>query len=121
VDEIASYFKSQLYTIKKLRPDACIIVIGPSDMSTKVEGEMATYPLLPYMVKKMKQASKDAGAGYWDMYEAMGGKNSMSYWVEQDWAVDDYTHFSPQGAKIISEMFYEAFLVEYQNFMNKDK
>lgn len=118
-DEIAGYFKSQLYTIKKLRPDACIIVIGPSDMATLQNGEMLTYPILPYWVKKMKQATKEAGAAYWDLYEAMGGKNTMAYWVEQGWAVDDYTHFSPEGAKVVSEMFYEAFLLEYQNYMKE--
>ncbi len=118
-DEIAGYFKSQLYTIKKLRPDACIIVIGPSDMSTLVDGEMVTYPLLPYWIKKMKQATKDAGAAYWDCYEAMGGKNSMAYWVKQGWAGKDHVHFSMDGAKVVSEMFYEAFLLEYQNYMSQ--
>jgi lysophospholipase L1-like esterase len=120
-DEVARFFKSQLLTIKKLRPDASIIVIGPSDMSTMVDGVMATYPILPYMVKKMRQASNEAGAAYWDVYAAMGGKNTMAYWVEQGWAVNDYTHFSPQGAKVVSEMFYEAFLLEYQKFINKEK
>ena len=120
-DDVARFFKSQLLTIKKLRPDAAIIVIGPSDMSTRVDGEMVTYPILPYMVKKMKQVSNEAGAGYWDLYTAMGGKNTMAYWVEQGWAVDDYTHFSPQGAKVVSEMFYEAFLLEYQNYVNGQK
>lgn len=120
-DDVTRFFKSQLLTIKKLRPDASIIVIGPSDMATRIDGEMATYPLLPYIVKKMKQASVEAGAAYWDLYAAMGGKNTMSYWVEQGWAVEDYTHFSPQGAKVVSEMFYEAFLLEYQKFINKEK
>lgn len=120
-DDVARFFKSQLYTIKKLRPNACIIVIGPSDMSTKIDGEMKTYPILPYVVKKMKQASLEAGAAYWDLYAAMGGENTMAYWVEQGWAGEDYTHFTPGGAKVVSEMFYEAFLLEYQKYMDTKK
>lgn len=114
--QYANYFKSNLYTLKKLKPNAVIIVIGPSDMSTKIDGEYQTYPLLTTLIADMKQASFDAGAAYWDIYSAMGGENSMLTWVEKDLAGPDYTHFTPSGARFVAEMFYEAFLFEYQQY-----
>jgi len=117
--QYANFFYSQLVALKRIRPGACVLVIGPSDMSYKVEGEYITYPMLPYVVNELKAASLKAGASFWDMYAAMGGENSMPTWVEKGLAGEDYTHFTPGGARFIAEMFYEAFIYEYQNYMKK--
>lgn len=109
----ARQFKGQLNTIKRLRPSAAIIVIGPSDMSYFTEGNYETYSVLPTLVRMMKKYSQEAGAGYWDLFEAMGGMNSMPSWVERGLAGKDYIHFSPKGASIASQLFYEAFAAEY--------
>ena len=108
------WFKSQLKTIKNMRPDASFIVIGPSDMSFKEGDRFITYPFLPLVRDELKKAALSAGYGYWDMYEAMGGMNSMPSWVnaEPSLAGADYIHFTPKGAKLIANMFYNALMVE---------
>ena len=110
----ANWFKSQLKTIKRMRPDASFIVIGPSDMSYKEGDRFVTYQFLPLVRDELKKASLAAGYGYWDMYEAMGGFNSMPSWVNAEPALAgaDYTHFTPRGAKLIANMFYNALMVE---------
>ena len=109
----ASYFAGQLRSIKAMRPNVAIIVIGPSDMSMMKDGIYETYPLLPYLVDQMKKKSLEVGAGYWDLFNAMGGKNSMPAWVEKGLAGNDYIHFSNKGASISSQLFYDAFIAEY--------
>jgi len=113
VRNYARYFKGQLNTIRKLRPSTAIVVIGPSDMSTPDNGNFITYPLLPYLVEQMKKSTLEAGYAYWDLYSAMGGQNSMPSWVEAGLAAKDYIHFSPKGASIASQMFFDAFAAEY--------
>ena len=113
VRNYASYFAGQLKSIKSMRPSAAIIVIGPSDMARFSEGVYETYPLLPYLVEQMKKKSLEVGAGYWDLFGAMGGKNSMPSWVEKGLAGKDYIHFSNKGASIASQLFYEALIAEY--------
>lgn len=119
VHNYVNYFKGQLQTIKRLRPNAMILVIGPSDMSKYVEGEYQTYPLLPALVAKMKKATMEVGGGYWDLYSAMGGQNSMQAWVAKGLAGKDYIHFSNRGANIMAQYFYEAFAVAYSKWKNK--
>lgn len=111
-------FKSQIEHMKQLCPGAAVIVIGPSDMSTKIEGKMQTYPNLVHVRDALKQAAFDAGAGFFDIYEAMGGQNSMLEWVGADppLAATDYVHFSPQGARIIAEAFIKSFLADYEAY-----
>ncbi len=113
VRSYANSFKSQLNTIKKLRPSAAILVIGPSDMSKLENGIFVSYPYLSYCVAQMKKVTLEVGGGYWDLYSAMGGKNSMPSWVEKGLAGKDYIHFSNQGASIISQLFFDAFAAEF--------
>ena len=113
VRNFAGYFKSQINRVKSLNPGAMVIVIGPSDMSVLEDGIYNTYPFLNYCVEQMKEATMSSGAAYWNLYAAMGGRNSMPAWVEKGLAGKDYIHFSNGGAKIASQMFYNALIAEY--------
>jgi lysophospholipase L1-like esterase len=111
-------FKGQIEYLKGLLPGVCIIVIGPGDMSTKVEGEMQTYPNLVHVRDALRKAAFDAGVGFFDIYEAMGGHNSMLQWVEAKpaLAAADYVHFSPQGAKLIADAFIKSLMADYEAY-----
>ncbi|MEO5789550.1 GDSL-type esterase/lipase family protein, partial [Gelidibacter sp.] len=112
VKEYASYLKNHINWVKRKSSNANVIFIGPSDMTTNENGQMKTYPLLPYLNKILKQTCKDNDIAFWSMYDAMGGKNSMQHWVDQGLAANDYTHFSPSGTKIISELFFLALYLD---------
>ena len=113
VRNFARYFKSQIKTVQNLTPDAMVVVIGPSDMSELKDGIYETYPFLPYCIEEMKKATMSVGGAYWNLYAAMGGRNSMPAWVEKGLAGQDYIHFSSGGAKFASQLFYNAFMAEY--------
>ena len=119
----ANYFYYQLAFLKSAVPDACIIVIGPSDMSVKVKDSFETYPNLENIIDELRKATHKAGAVYWDMYTAMGGYNSMAAWVASDppMAGTDYTHFTPYGTSIIANMFYNAFILEFTSYTERQK
>lgn len=118
VRNFTGYFKSQINKVKSLNPGAMVIVIGPSDMSTLEDGIYNTYPYLNYCVEQMKSATISSGAAYWNLYAAMGGHNSMPAWVAKGLAGKDYIHFSNGGAKIASQMFYNALIAEYAKWKN---
>jgi lysophospholipase L1-like esterase len=113
VRRYASNFQSQLETLKRLKPDMAIVFIGPSDMSKLKKGEYLTYPLLPYCVEQLKKIALNSGVAYWDLYEAMGGENSMPAWVEKNLGRSDHVHFSIEGSRVAAQLFYDAFISEY--------
>ncbi len=119
VRKAAIRFKSQIQTLKSLKPDMAILMIGPSDMSKLKNGVYETYPLLEYHISQLKKAALDAGAGYWNLFDAMGGKNSMPAWVEKDLGRTDHIHFRRKGATIAAQLFYDAFMSEYLKFEGK--
>jgi lysophospholipase L1-like esterase len=115
------YFKRELNVIKKILPGIPVIVIGPSDMSIKEKDMFITYPNLEGVRDAIRKATLDSGFVFWDMYEAMGGKNSMPSWVTANppLAAKDYVHFNARGAKIVAEMFSNALLNEYSYWLIK--
>jgi lysophospholipase L1-like esterase len=117
-DDYGRWFKSQINFMKKLNPNAAIIVIGPGDMSVKEKTEYVTYPELENVRDALKNAAISSGCLFWDMYEVMGGKNSMPKWVEAEpsLAASDYIHFSPKGAKKIAEEFNKRLFKMYNEY-----
>lgn len=104
------WFAAQIKTLKSLLPEASFVLIGPSDMNTKQGTEYVTYPFLPAVRNALKEAAFSQNIAYWDVYEVMGGRNSMASWVAANppLAGKDYIHFTPKGARKIAELFYNA-------------
>lgn len=110
----------QLKMLKEIAPDVSILVVGVSDMSRNLTGAYESYPNIEKIRNAQRNAAFKTGCAFWDLYEAMGGKNSMPSWVFAKpipLAGKDFTHFTPEGAKIVSEMLYKALLVEYAKFL----
>ena len=110
---VRSTLRQQVRYIRACAPEAAILFIGPSDMSTNIDGQMTTYPLVPYMDKLLKKMAAEEQIAYWSIYDAMGGKDSMVRWVEKGLAGSDYVHFTRTGANKMGKMLYE-WLMDYQ-------
>jgi lysophospholipase L1-like esterase len=112
------FFKKELDFLKERVPDIPIVVIGPADMSIREKGVFLTYPQLEPIRDALRQATLESGFAFWDLYEAMGGSNSMPSFVQADppLASKDYLHFTPKGANLVAEMFYNALMLEYSHF-----
>ena len=107
--------KNVINMFHQMAPEARIIFIGPSDMANvDSTGAVTSYPVLPEAVKTLKEAANEAGAAFWNMYEVMGGKGSMTKWVNCGLAGSDYVHFTPAGAKKMAHMLYETLQFYYK-------
>lgn len=118
ISEYKSQLEQQIAYLHELVPQASILFVGPSDMSTSVRGRMQTYPHLPMMVDSLRAAANSSGAAFWDMYSAMGGENSMVSWVKARPALagSDYVHFTPRGAEAIGNMLLESVMLYYDYY-----
>lgn len=108
-------FGKQLDHMRAVCPDARILVIGPADMSVKVDGELQSHRMLPQVVSALSETSTTHGAAYWDMYSVMGGHNSMIAWVDHQpsWAAPDYIHFTRRGADRIASVLWQTLMIYY--------
>jgi len=111
-------FKRQLKFFSEVCPGVPVIVIGPSDMAIRENGHFVTYPGLEGIRNALRDAALESGCGFWDLYEAMGGENSMATFVHADppLASTDYVHFTSLGVNLVAEMFYNALMLEYKEY-----
>lgn len=116
IDEYVISLRRQIAYLQQIAPNAAFLFIGPSDMTTRHNGKMMTYPLLPEVNQKLSDMARDAGIAYWSMYDAMGGKNAMQQWVASGLAAKDYIHFTRRGADEMGKMLYEELMTIYRYY-----
>ena len=106
---------SQIDRMKALCPEARIIFIGSADMSVKENGVLQTHHLLPDLEAKLAATCDEHGVAFWDMYNVMGGWNSMIAWVNHQppLAGPDYIHFTTRGANRIASILWKAIKMNY--------
>jgi len=100
----------QLKILKKLAPGCPIIVVGTGDAAYLNEGEETSYDHIAALNKAQKAAALNSGAGFFDLYNAMGGEGTMIKWVNQEppLAISDYIHFTKRGGSLIAGMMLKS-------------
>ena len=90
-------------------------------MSLKEKGGFVTYPGIEPVRDALRSAALATGFAFWDLYEAMGGRNSMPSFVHADppLALTDYVHFTALGVNLVAEMFYNSLMAEYDRYITK--
>ena len=97
-------------------PNASILIVGMSDKSSRIDGEFQTDPSVPRLLKAQRQLAERNHAAFWNLFEAMGGENSMVRWVEDApvMANKDYTHVNYRGGRKIAGLLFDYLMSEYQ-------
>ncbi|MCR5050904.1 MAG: hypothetical protein K6A36_07460 [Paludibacteraceae bacterium] len=96
---IVKGLREQVRYLKRCAPDASILFIGPSDMLTTIDGELTTYPLVPYMDRLLRKMAQEEEIAYFSLFRWMGGAGSMIRWQEIGLAGSDGVHFQRSGAR----------------------
>ena len=109
----------QIRRVRQCCAGATILFIGPSDMSTRRGGVMQTYPMLPQLIDSLRTIALRNNAAYWDIYEVMGGHNSMIAWVNNGLAGPDYIHFTPAGARRVGKILAQNFATMYDLYRTR--
>ncbi len=124
VSDYSWYQKGLSRMIKHIQrgfPKAAILFVGVPDKGYKLEDEYITNPGVPYVVAIEKEISEQNGIAFWNLFEAMGGYNSMVKWTEADTALanKDYTHFNYRGASKVASLLYKDLDKQYQYYLKK--
>lgn len=98
--------------LKEAFPKAAILMIGAQDKSVRKGGKFVTDPTIYKLLKAQLEIIKKTNIAYWNLFEAMGGKNSMHKWVTNNppLASQDHIHFNLQGGKKVAKLFVESLL-----------
>ena len=100
--------------LKKVFPETSILLVSVSDRSTHKDGKMITMDAIPKLRNAQREIARKSGIAFWDMFEAMGGENSIIGRTESipPLAAKDYTHLTHLGGIDIGNKLAEALIYE---------
>ncbi len=118
--DLAQYraqFTELLQRFQQAAPQASLLVIAPPDRATRLNGRWQSLRALPSLVALQRQAALSAGAGFWNLFQAMGGAGSINYWATRatPLAQPDHVHLTRAGYKLVGEALYNELLRSYLN------
>ncbi|MBI1938776.1 MAG: hypothetical protein HYS25_11720 [Ignavibacteriales bacterium] len=107
---------SLIEEFKKLFPRASFLLVSVGDKTMKKGAQFITNPEVPMLLETQKKITEKTKIAFWNLWEAMGGNNSMKDWVGSapPMALKDYAHFTPVGGSRVAELLFEAIMNSYR-------
>ncbi|KAB2846995.1 MAG: hypothetical protein F9K45_00675, partial [Melioribacteraceae bacterium] len=115
------YEREMINVINKLKeafPNTSILMLSVHDKSMKRGTQFTTDPSILKLLKTQIDIAKATDIAFWNLFEAMGGKDSVPNWVNSNppLAFKDYIHFNDQGAKKVADLLSDALLEAYDKY-----
>lgn len=103
---------------KKSFPKTSFLIVSTADKTVKKGTQFVTNPDIPLLLEAQKRIAERTGVAFWNLWEAMGGSNSMNEWVNAapPQALRDYSHFTYQGGERVGELLFNAIMEAYRKF-----
>ncbi len=120
--EIYKYYEKKMINVieylRKIFPEAGILLVGVGDKTMKVGNKFITNPDVPLLLSAQKRIVENSKIAFWNLWEAMGGENSMAEWVNSNppMALKDFSHFTKIGGKRIAQLLFDAIMDAYNKY-----
>lgn len=113
-DEFISRYKVLVSKVRAVNPDCAFIFVSNNDTYKRVRRRV-------YAVNRNGLEAREAffrltcdcGGGFWDMFDIMGGLESMKKWEAAGLAKRDKIHFTDEGYVILGDLLYNALMAKY--------
>lgn len=121
-----AYMEGMKRLVEKFKaafPNTPILMLSVSDRSERKDGHFVTMKAIKGLVSVQEKFAYDNKLLFWNLYEAMGGENSMARFVKSNppLASKDYTHLNFDGGKIIGHSLARSFIHEGEKFTERRK
>lgn len=110
--------KKVLTHLQEAMPNVPILIISIADKATKYDSKMQTDSAVVPLVKSQLNYAKQSNATFINLFQLMGGENSMVKWADEDPAKanKDYTHLNFRGSKFVSDLIYNKIMLGYDEY-----
>ena len=124
--DFTGYCKGMSKLIAKLKdafPNTPILLLSVSDRSQRRQGQFVTMPVIPLLIQAQEKIAFDNKLLFWNMFEAMGGVNSMAQFANTKPALanKDYTHLNFAGGRVVGLALARSFIHEVDTYQKRRK
>jgi len=122
--DFTAYIKGMTRLIDKLKmafPETPILLLSVSDRSKRFQGQFVTMPVIPLLIQAQEKIAFDNKLLFWNLFEAMGGENSMAAFANSKPALanKDYTHLNFAGGRKVGLSLARSFIYEVDNYIKR--
>ena len=110
-------YDTLIQKIKSINPNTAILLTTNNDSYY-----MRKYPNKRALEvrEKMLQLAQNKDLALWDMFQVMGGLNSIKDWQKNKLAKNDLIHLTYDGYNLIGDLLFDAFMKSYINYILND-
>ncbi len=120
------YVKIMTPTLVKFKsafPETDILMISTADRAFRYNGEFQSAKGVRNLVETQAKMAYDNNLSFFNLFETMGGENSIVAWAQKEppLANKDYVHPNGKGTDILAEKLYHAMMKDYKNYTAKKR
>lgn len=113
VEVFKNRYRRLIEMVRRQSPDCTFIFITNNDSYRYISRGMTYNYNAPAVEKAMFELAEEVGAAVWDLYDIMGGKNSVITWRDAGLVQSDRLHFTKSGYQLLGDLLYNAFADDY--------
>jgi lysophospholipase L1-like esterase len=107
-------YDSLVQLIQGVNPNAVFIFMTNNDSYYK---RRYSNPNIVKVQAAMASLSAKYESAYWDLFDVMGGFNSIRIWEEYGLAKKDKIHFTPEGYRLQADLLFDAIKRSYGAYL----
>lgn len=100
---------------RQVHPGQALIMIAPPDIQRKSEDPHSD-PAIARVVEKLRKEALLNGVAFYNLYQAMGGHDSMGRFRSKGLAIDDH-HLNERGAHLMANRFLSALWDDFRRHL----
>lgn len=108
-------YRRLISLIRQQSPDCAFIFITNNDSYRYIRRGMTYNHNAPTVQKAMFELAEEYGAAVWDVYDIMGGKDSVIDWRDAGLVKKDRLHFTEEGYVLLGDLLYNAMAEDYNS------
>lgn len=97
-------------------PQASILVVSMPDRDQRTDAGLRTMKGVEQLVAYQQIMASDHVVSFFNLFQAMGGRESMKSLVDRGLANKDYTHINFRGGKHLAKLLFESLMAGYHSY-----
>jgi lysophospholipase L1-like esterase len=113
-----AYIKRMQTAVEHLHnayPEASILIMSMPDRDQRTDAGIRTMKGVESLVAYQQILASNCHVAYFNLFQAMGGRESMKALVDRGLASKDYTHLTFGGGRKIANYIYDGLMEGYRN------
>ena len=99
--------------LRQAFPQASILVVSMPDRDQRTDAGLRTMKGVEQLVAYQQLMASDHAVAFFNLFQAMGGRESMKDLVDRGLANKDYTHINFKGGRHLARFLFDALMEGY--------